>query len=394
MHGNVPLTGMPLLIHKLRTGGFAWLSERLLEEWRLPRTGPGQAFFRAVRTIGNALIGAAPDGNTATAASDTLYAFYDLGVAPISFDFLWFLAGAELERQRRGMNGVHTIIVPGPRAGLRKESLELENNIVPEARRTRVNTILLPACALLPSVSGVTVASSRAQAEGLVKLAVGNVFPERYEPAFPRYPGPQGPLRAAREEGARVGVLRATPADLAAVDNWLSAHGCNVSRIVTITLRSYNYVPARNSNIAAWVGLARRLNRKGLSVVFVPDTAQWFNDRIAEHQDFPVFGEAAVVLGFRMALYQRAHLNLGVNNGPMGLCWLNDQTRYITFKMLSDAAPQTTPEYMRFLGFEIGKSLPFATELQQWVWEDDKPEVIERAATAMLERLELDLRGQ
>jgi len=78
----------------------------------------------------------------------------------------------------------------------------------------------------------------------------------------------------------------------------------------------------------------------------------------------------------------------------MGLCWLNDQTRYITFKMLSDAAPQTTPEYMRFLGFEIGKSLPFATELQQWVWEDDEPEVIERAATAMLERLELDLRGQ
>ena len=33
-----------------------------------------------------------------------------------------------------------------------------------------------------------------------------------------------------------------------------------------------------------------------------------------------------------MALYERAFLNLGVNNGPMGLAWLNEKVRYATLK--------------------------------------------------------------
>ena len=95
-----------------------------------------------------------------------------------------------------------------------------------------------------------------------------------------------------------------------------------------------------------------------------------------------------MAVGLRMALYQRAYLNLGVNTGPMGLCWLNDQTRYITFKILTGAVPNTTAEYMRFLGFEPGKSLPFATPWQQWVWAEDKFEIIKDAFSAMLMRLE------
>ena len=389
MSAKIPLSGLPLLTYKLRTGGIAWLWDRLLEEYRLPRTGPGQALLRGGRAIRQAIVGASRGDAVAAGTSDALYAFYDLGVAPISFDFLWFLVGAELERQRRGLAAIHAVIVPGPHGGLRKESSELERIIDPSARKARVNTMLVPACALLPSVAGITLASSRTQAEELVNLAEGNVFPARYEPAFPSYPGPHEPLRAARKDGTRIGVLRATAADLRAVDDWLAARGC-AAQIVSITLRGYDYVPERNSNINSWISFAQRLDPTRFSVVFVPDTSQCFKGLPAELKDFPVFVEAAMVLGLRMALYQRAYMNLGVNNGPMGLCWLNDQTRYITFKILSDAAPQTAPEYMKFLGFEIGRSLPFATPWQQWVWEDDELEVIDSAFTAMLKRLEDD----
>jgi hypothetical protein len=391
MSAKIPLSGLPLLTYKLRTGGIAWLWDRLLEEYRLPRTGPGQALLRGGRAIRQAIVGASRGDAVAAGTSDALYAFYDLGVAPISFDFLWFLVGAELERQRRGLAAIHAVIVPGPHGGLRKESSELERIIDPSARKARVNTMLVPACALLPSVAGITLASSRTQAEELVNLAGGNVFPARYEPAFPSYPGPHEPLRAARKDGTRIGVLRATAADLRAVDDWLAARGC-ASQVVSITLRSYDYVPERNSNINSWISFAQRLDPARFSVVFVPDTSQCFKGLPAELKDFPVFVEAAMVLGLRMALYQRAYMNLGVNNGPMGLCWLNDVTRYITFKILSDAAPQTAPEYMKFLGFEIGQSLPFATPWQQWVWEEDELEVIDSAFTAMLKRLEDDRR--
>ena len=392
MPGRIPLSGPPLLLYKLRTGGIIWLAERLREEWQLPRTGLGQSLFRGARAVAGTVRRRPNPTAAGGGPPDVLYAFYDLGVAPITFDFLWFLVGAELERQRCGCTSIHAVIVPGRRAGLRKENPELESSLDPVARGARVNAILTPACALLPSISGVTVASSRAQAEQLVTLAGAAVFPARYEPSFPSYPGPQEPLRAAREEGARVAVLRATATDLRAVDAWLAAHRIG-PRLVTITLRSYDYAPVRNSNIAAWAGFAHALDPARFSVVFVPDTAQCIGGLPAELRDFAVFAEAAMVVGLRMALYQRAYLNLGVNTGPMGLCWLNDQTRYITFKILTGDVANTTPEYMEFLGFETGRSLPFAAPWQKWVWENDDLSVIEREFAATVALLEADGSG-
>jgi hypothetical protein len=67
----------------------------------------------------------------------------------------------------------------------------------------------------------------------------------------------------------------------------------------------------------------------------------------------------------------------------MGLCWLNDTTRYLTFKILTPEAPQTSPRFARWCGFEPDRSLPFATPLQRWVWEDDSVAAIEREFAAM-----------
>jgi hypothetical protein len=115
----------------------------------------------------------------------------------------------------------------------------------------------------------------------------------------------------------------------------------------------------------------------------VRDTDRSFGPPPPELAGFILFDPAAIKLGLRMALYERAYLNLGVNNGPMGLCWLNTNARYITFKILTSGAPQTTVDYMRFLGFEIDRSLPFATPSQKWVWEDDDAEIIAREFGAM-----------
>lgn len=383
---RLPLGGPQLLFYKLRAGGFAWLRERLVEECRLPRTGPGQALHRVLRAL--VLTGRryAPHPR---ADDDVLYALYDLAVAPITYDFLWFLVGAELERRRRGVAGVHVTIVPGVRAGLRKEPPELEAALDPATRRARVIGLLVPACACLPSLTGIAIAGSREEAERRVAAAGERIFPARYEPALPRYPGPQEPLRAAREDGAQVAALRAPETDLANIDQWLAAENRDRRRrVVTITLRGYGYTPERNSNIADWAAFARGCDPALYSVVIVPDTAQCFAGIPEELARFPICREAALMPGLRMALYERAWLNLGVNNGPMGLCWLNSCTRYITFKIVNDAAPHTSAEYMEFLGFELGRSLPFATPFQQWVWADDDLATIESAFHEMVARIE------
>jgi len=357
-----------------------WLFDRIRREWQMPTTGPGRRTYRALRRLKFWGRAARPP---AEGKSSTLYAFYDLGVAPITFDFLWFLTGAEIARERQGLKDIHIAFVPGREDGLRRERADYDRAIDAAARRARIDNILVPACALLPSVTGVTIASSREQAATLQSDAGVQVFPADYETGAPLYLGAPYCLSAARSDGARVATLRATAFDLQEVNEWLAARGCK-GKIVTITLRAYGYMEARNSNLDAWVAFARRLDREQFSIVFVPDTDQVIGGLPSELTPFTVFSEAAINVGLRMALYERAFLNLGINSGPMGLCWLNERTRYLTFKLLTHSVPQATPEYVASLGFALGESLPFATLWQKWVWEDDELPVIEREFANMV----------
>jgi hypothetical protein len=201
-------------------------------------------------------------------------------------------------------------------------------------------------------------------------------------------------------------VLRATEQALADVERFLAARAAAADpaadsnggargstragkrRVVTITLRAYRYMPARNSNLAAWAGFARGLDPERYFPVIVPDTEQAIEGLPAELEGLTTMPEAAWNLPIRMALYQRAWLNMGVNNGPMGLCWLNDRTRYVTVKMATPGVPQTALDYMRSLGFEAGQSMPFATPYQEMVWQDDTPDVIAAAFARMVQRIE------
>jgi hypothetical protein len=147
-------------------------------------------------------------------------------------------------------------------------------------------------------------------------------------------------------------------------------------------------MPARNSQIAEWVSFAETVDPSRFFVVFVPDTNQTLN-LPTEIDGHTVFGEAAWNLSLRMALYERAFINLGVNNGPMGLCWLNARTRYITLRMRTEAVPQTTLAYISSLGFEPYRSLPFATRFQKLLWDEpDTVDVIRREFNLMTMALE------
>ncbi|MGE5538004.1 MAG: hypothetical protein ACM30I_05270 [Gemmatimonas sp.] len=347
----------------------------------MPTTAPGQFVYRAIHPSRARAAGTKPLDN-----QQTLTAFYDLAVSPITFDFVWFLVGADIERRRRGLANVDIVIVPGPENGLRREQPDYEAVIDPASRRARIFNILLPACALLPFTRGITLAHSRAHADWIASSAGESVFPPRYEPKLPRYLGPAPALDASRGGEQNIAVLRAADSNLDLVRRWLEQRTAG-RRVVTITLRDYAYMPARNSDLQAWTAFAHSLDRDRFIPIFIPDTDQCLRALPAALSPFAVCVEAAWNLGFRMALYEQAFVNLGVNNGPMGLCWLNERTRYITFKILSETVPQTTRDYMALLGFDVGKSLPFATPYQKWVWEVDSLAVIQREFDGFLRRV-------
>jgi hypothetical protein len=387
-----PDSGFPRLVFKIRAGGFAWLKTRLAAEATLPSTRIGQTIHLFARR-GLGAVAAIPRRVRRSLSveyphtHDVLFAFYDLKVAPVTFDFLWFLAAADLQRRRSGLNSIHVVIVPGPHNGVRRERDDYNAVVNAETRQARVHNILVQACRVLPSCSGLTVASSRREAAFLRFVIARHVLPGDYEPALPVFPGPQSCLAAARNGESGIACLRAPMEELRAIDAWARAHAGS-RRMVAITLRRYGYMPARNSNLPAWVAFARRLDANRYCPVFIPDTNDTIEGLPTELRDFMVFSEAAWNIALRMALYERAFLNLGVNNGPMGLAWLNGRVCYATLKMETAGVPQSSLEFIRSFGFELGKSLPFATPLQEWVWEDDTEEAITEAFRRLTDRIE------
>lgn len=389
-----PLRGLSRLAFKVRSGGLDWISRRLAAEVALPTTGPGQFIhFMARRTIGAAValprliarlaVPRLPD------ADNTLFAFYDLKIAPITFDFLWFLVGADLQRRQLGLGRIHIVIVPGSHLGLRREQDDYEAVVAPAARQERVQNILMQSCSLLPACSAVTLAGSRGEAGFMRSVMVRHVFPAGYEPALPVYPGPQQSLAAARAGDRLIPALRATSERLKEIDRWIAARAGS-RRVVTITMRNYGYMEVRNSNTAAWVDFAKSLDPASYLPVFIPDTDTTLEGAPPALREFVSCPEAAWNVGLRMALYERAFFNIGVNTGPMGLCWLNANTRYATLKMAPPGVPQTSLDYFRQLGFEPGRSLPFAGRAQELVWQDDSAETIRKAFDHAVAQMDSD----
>ncbi len=365
--------------------GGRWVWRRIVEEVQVPTTLPGRSANRALRRLmawrDGLRGGARREGDVRT-----LHAFYDLRVQPITFDVLWFLVGAELERRRQGLDRVQVVIVPGPHQGVRQEPAEYERVVGVEARRWRIYNLLVPAAACLPTLAGVSVACSRAAAGEIAGSAGGRVYPTAYRVELPVVHLADDILAASGGDPS-ASCLRAPAEALASVDRWLASHAGG-RRVVAITLRDYGFGQKRNSDLDAWTRFARTLDPRVFLPVFVLDTETAFDQPAPSLGGFTIFHEAPWNLHLRAAFYQRAWLNMGVNTGPLGLCCLNAETRYLVFKFVVPDVAQTTEAFMRQHGFEPGRQLSFATPVQKWVWADDSFEVLSAEFALMRARIE------
>jgi len=356
--------------------------------YRTPATSQGRLLHHLLRrALGAASLPARRVRRNDLASPDTLYAFFDLQVSPITYDSAWFAIAADRARRRLGLERIHFVIVPGKLEGVREERAEYDAVVDRDMRRWRVHNIVIPVLGLVPSATGFTVLPSR-QAAAPIRAAAGpHVYPSSYELALPVGHHPAEILDAARAGESGLTTLEASSQAQRFIEQW-AASRVGDRRLITITVRDYAFMPARNSNLGAWVIFARRLDPARYRVVFVLDTERTLDPLPPGLGADDVFREASWNVQLRLALYERAFLNLGVNNGPLLMAALGARARLLVFKMITSTVPQTTEEFMRKLGFEIGGQLPFGGPFQRLVWEDDRLDVIEREFHAMVARIE------
>ena len=273
-----------------------------------------------------------------------LTAVYDLSSAPPTFDFLSFLAQAEKARIAGGHTCLDVVFAPGPIHGFRDDDLP------PDAieREAMLHRVCVAGTRLLPSVRCVTVLRDNERPE-----IQGAVFPEGWKPEVP--------LSCYGAQHLKDGLrcLQATEAARRVVADRFPR------KFATITLRQAPYWPDRNSDMAAWRAAGERLRDLGIEPVYIPD---------ASGELWPGmngYWPAAYDLDLRMALYERAEVNLGVMNGPMALCFLSE-AKYLVWKPV-------TKEYgaSMYTRFGINPGDQYGPNGRIF-WEDDTRANVER----------------
>jgi hypothetical protein len=318
---------------------------------------------------------------------NTLYAFYDLQVAPITYDVSWFATAADRTRRRMGLKHIHFVIVSGNKDGFREERAAYEAAVDTPMRLWRLHNLVIPVLTLVPAYTGLTILASRSAASSLRAAAGDCVYPVHYEPTLPVAHLPVELLAIPPGENDEIGILRSHTQELRFIERWMGSR-LSGRKLITITIRDYSFMPARNSNLDAWTKFARRLDSTKYLPVFILDTERTLDPLPSAITGLEVFREASWNVWLRMALYESSHLNLGVNNGPLFMCAHNSRTRFLIFKIVTPSVPQTTEELISKLGFKIGSQIPFATPFQRLVWEDDTLETIEREFVKLMRQIE------
>ena len=323
--------------------------------------------------------------------NDILYAFYDLAVAPTTFDFIKFLILSEIERKRIGCSSLHVVIVPGFVQGFRKGDLE-------DYRRSgasdydvnnlnwRLSNIVIPCCWHVSSCQQITVCASREEAYTFYASLTKHVFPKGYTVRFPKKIYAWRNIAYVTSKGLELPTIQATFPARHFVNKWIQKRAAG-RKIITITLRESSWHHERNSNLSAWAMFARGLNSGIYYPIFIRDTENSFKSFPPELAGLTVFSEVSWNIELRIALYELSYLNMFTNGGPATLCRLNKKARSIVFKLIGTT--YLKDDFFRYVwDIEPGSQPKYANSFQRLVWEDDRFTVIQREFDKMCDVIE------
>lgn len=266
---------------------------------------PSNAFTRFIRKlycafVPNKLI--ISEGNP-----DRLLLVYDTLPNPVTFDFLMILFNVDCYRRQAGKTSLDVLIVYQSNRFFLEESYVAA--VGEDGIDWRITNLLLPLCRLFSSLGRIHLVEQEEALE-IVK-GYQNIYPNGY--SYSNFKTVR--VRADNPDVAFYPALTIGDTARKIVEAYFPQK--DNRQIVTITLRTYDYIPARNSNIKSWLDFAEDLDPIKYRVVFVPDASMHGVETIEQLKRFEVFDPACWNIHLRAALYQRAWMNMGVICGPL-----------------------------------------------------------------------------
>tara|TARA_Y100000816_G_C26106630_1_gene588303 strand:- start:484 stop:1569 length:1086 start_codon:yes stop_codon:yes gene_type:complete len=304
-------------------------------------------------------------------------ACWDLAAVGGSFDFGFFLAAADYISQKKGYHDFCILIIEskGEKFSIKSKSDNLS---------WRLSNIIYPLCQMYERCTGFEYISDKSKLKSKLNLDNVEFYPENYDLNHIRS-FEYSDIIYEDNLFKIISGFKSNPLAITYCEKYLDIK----KNIVSITLRSENFAAAKNklnfnSNIKEWLIASKYFIKKGFEVIIIPDT---FSTHPFEFEKIgcKVFNLASQNLMLRMAIYEKATVNMFVPMGPATLAYLNKNISYIVFKfftkgvMYSPGVEEATIE-ARWKQFRIkpGKSWKFAKSTQIISkYKDDSQYIIE-----------------
>jgi hypothetical protein len=314
----------------------------------------------------------------------TLYCVLDLEYCSVTFDTVSRLAACDLHRHRLGYTHIHPIIVPGKLDGVREEMPEYQSVVSVSERIWRIENMIVPIFHLLPSCKSYTKLENRSDIKHFLKDKA-SVLPSIYSLTFPCALSNNVTQNLKKTSQTVADCFRARAEEIQQIKKYIN-NTSGKRKTIIISLRQYDYMKERNSNLESWIAFASYLQKNNYSPIFVPDIDLAKKGIPEKMKQFPICLEASYKIETRMALYQEAWLNMAIAHGPMELCWYNKKCKYALFVKPS-SSPQMQARALKRNGLVLNEQPIFAAAYQKWVWGKDDLNIIKKVFHEMEKEL-------
>jgi hypothetical protein len=345
---------------KIYNNGPLWAFLRIRQEFRQPSfrfvADTIVAFKKINRTL-KAILFKEESG------AEYITAVYDLASSPITYDFAYFLAAAELFALKNKKSNFMVLFVPQRDDFIVDK--KYQSVIDAENIKWRFENIILPLMNIYPACIGHSVISKRSDVSEAIKGKF--LYPEFYSESFYSVDY----YREVFASKNKIVGFSASTQGKRYIESWKKFNKIT-DQFITITLRRYNYDAIRNSNVDEWVEFAKFISEKGFTPVFIPDTETCF-EHDPRLNDFIVFEAPCWNLGIRMALYEKADLNFTTCNGPVAIAQLNKNAAVINMKVVTPGSMHAIAEVYKERGISVGQKTYglFDDHYQVLSWKDD-----------------------
>ncbi len=288
-----------------------------------------------------------------------LYVYYDLRVAPLSFDFAWYLAVACATAEQQDSKLSVTLFYP-----FFRNSNSIEKGFDAGYRMWKLHNVLVRLCSLCPRVVEVVCNGSQR-----IDFRTPH-FPTSYHPATVDVSSGLTPLPLTHNhlDVAMMGMKNKVVFESTAyADRWFRAR-FGQKKVVMMSVRTTPHNAPRNAPLVVWYGVYLALRNAGYHCVIIPDQDDYLATREYKAHDWEVVEEASIDLDLRLAIYRNALCAVTWTGGataPLLLCG----AAFMMFGIWNESSVVSSKEFMSRKGPTFGVQPPwFDPERQIYDW--------------------------